>query len=80
MKYILKSIEPKGTYQRKDENTLFQVVNIKTGIVDQPYEGFTNEDTVTIEFPSSGLDADGIIAKIQQDSVSFINNKYPDIA
>lgn len=78
MEYEVKNIEWVGTVKQKDENTFSQSVNVKTGIVNQVHPGFTNTDTVEIEFPAKGLDADGIKALIAEKAAEFSAKKYPN--
>ena len=78
MQYELKNVEFVGSVRKKDDNTFIQTVNATTGVVGQTYNGFTNMDSIDIEFPASGMDANQIQTLIQQQSAAYVANKYPD--
>lgn len=78
MEYILSNLMYIGAPTKKDENTFTQMVNVKTTISGQIYEGFTNVDTISIDFPSTGLDANQIEALILTSATQFVATKYPN--
>lgn len=78
MIYELKDLKYIGAPKTKNENTYTQCINIITGISGQTYNGFTNSDMYAVDFPATGLDADGIKNLILSAANQFILTKYPN--
>jgi len=67
-----------GAPKEKNSTAYTQCISIVTGIVGQIYNGFINKDTTIVEFPATGLDADGIKALILSAATNFVATKYPN--
>lgn len=78
MIYELKDLKYIGAPKTKNETTYTQCISITTGISGQTYNGFTNSDFHYVDFPSTGLDADGIKNLILSAANQFIIAKYPN--
>ena len=79
MQYELKKIEYIGNPREKNATAYTQSVHITTGIVGQTYNGFVNMDLLPVDFPATGIDADGIKNLIISAATAFVVTKYPNI-
>lgn len=79
MQYEIKGeLEYIGAPKGKNVTAYTQCLKVCTGIVGQTYEGFTNNDVLFVDFPATGLDADGIKALIGSAATQFVSVKYPN--
>lgn len=77
MVYEVKRIEYNDKPFIKDESTLIQHVSIFTGVVGNTYD-MTVRDFASVEFPSTGIDAQEIITFIDSKCAEISAEKYPN--